>query len=82
MQHLALCVTDWVKLYEYTTGLLCLEFCRPVCPSVTPPELSSVSIPPVASEWREALSTHPDQAFAGYICNGRGSGLASPDQHL
>jgi len=56
-------------LYEYTTDLLCLDFCRraTLC---TSPQLELVATPLVVDAWARALSHHPDRAFARYVCVG------------
>lgn len=62
------CLADLVRLYEYTTDLLCLGFCRPQTDTPVPQFLSVVSTPLVVREWSCILHSHPDQAFARYIC--------------
>ena len=49
--------------------MLCLDFCRPPRPHTTQ-ELYSVSTPLCLDAWAAALASHPDQAFARYICDG------------
>ena len=61
--------TGWSLLYEYTADMLCLDFCRPPRPHTTQ-ELYSVSTPLCLDAWAAALASHPDQAFARYICDG------------
>lgn len=63
--------TGWNQLYEYTADLLCLDFGRPRrAVSQVPHELTVVSTPLITEAWASALSSHPDRAFARYICNG------------
>lgn len=59
----------WSRLYEYTADLLCLDFCQPAVEHNTH-LLNVVSTPLSVEEWSRALSAHPDQAFARYICRG------------
>ena len=56
-------------MYEYTTDLLCLDFCRR---AINPPSphLDVVTTQLVVEAWAQALSRHPDKAFAHYICTG------------
>ena len=56
-------------MYEYTTDLLCLDFCRR---AINPPSphLDVVTTQLVVEAWAQALSWHPDKAFARYICTG------------
>ena len=56
-------------MYEYTTDLLCLDFCRR---AINPhsPHLEVVTTQLVVEAWAQALSRHPDKAFAHYICTG------------
>ena len=50
---------------------MCLDFCRPAQPlHLEPPELSTVATPLKVQAWQKALSGHPDQALARYICDG------------
>ena len=56
-------------MYEYTADLLCLDFCRPNS-ALTVPALSVISTPLTRDVWVEVLASHPDQAFARYICDG------------
>ena len=56
-------------LYEYTSDLLCFDFCRPPHPH-TNYILHAVSTPLRLEAWEAALASHPDQAFAHYICDG------------
>ena len=58
--------SGWSQLYEYTSDLLCLQFCMPPTQHYSP-LLSSVNTP---LEVSRALSAHPDRAFAKYICDG------------
>lgn len=61
--------TGWTLLYEYTADLLCLTFCRPLS-SYYSEILSPVQTLLRTTAWEEALSTHPDAAFARYIVDG------------
>ena len=72
---------------------MCLDFCRPPRPvDLRLPELSRVTTPLSIWAWQEALSSHPDQALARYICEGleqgfrigfqRGSPLKSAQSNL
>ena len=65
--------TGWDLPYQYTVDLLCLEFHRSLTPH-TPEVLSEVSTW-LDEAWSRALATHPDKAFARYICNGLCSGF-------
>lgn len=60
----------FVRLYKYTPDLLCLGFLRPQTTMPIPQDMAAVSTPLVIGEWRRALQSHPDQAFAMYICEG------------
>ena len=62
-------LTGWSQLYEYTSDLLCIDFCRPPHPH-THQLLYQVSTPLCPDAWAAALASHPDRAFACYICNG------------
>ena len=55
--------------YEYTSDLMCLDFCRPAH-RITPTHLCEVTTPLRHAAWLQALAGHPDQAFARYITNG------------
>ena len=59
-------LTGWSQLYEYTSDSLCIDFCRPPHPQLLYP----VSTPLCPDAWAAALASHPDRAFARYICNG------------
>ena len=72
--------TGWDLLYRYTADLLCLEFHRPLTSHV-PEMLSEVSTPLSVEAWSRALATHPDKAFARYICKGLHSGFRVGFQH-
>ena len=61
--------TDQGELYGYTTDLLCLDFRRPRHIQWAP-DLAVVATPLIREAWAMAISTHPDQAVARYICNG------------
>ena len=55
---------------------MCLDFCRPPQPvDLRLPELSRVTTPLSIRAWQEALSSHPDQALARYICEGLEQGF-------
>ena len=58
--------SGWHLLYQHTADLLCLDFCRPP----TSLALSPVSTPLAVDAWEQALVSHPDQAYARYICDG------------
>ena len=64
-----ICLAGLPGLYEYTTDLLCLNFCRRP-DAVTAPALQSVSTPLVVEAWARVLSQHSDRAYARYICTG------------
>ena len=60
-----------VTLIQVQADLMCLDFCRPAQPlHLKPPELSTVATPLKVQAWQKALSGHPDQALARYICDG------------
>ena len=61
--------TGWSLLYVYTADLLCLDLCRPQHPH-TCLDFCPVFTPLKVDAWVKALSPHPDQAFARYICDG------------
>lgn len=59
---------------------MCLNVCRPTREHEAS-HLMEVSTPLSVEAWREALSSHPDQAFARYICNGLRHGFRVGFQH-
>ena len=60
-----------VALIQVHGRPMCLDFCRPAHPlHLKPPELSTVATPLKVQAWQKALSGHPDQATARYICDG------------
>ena len=67
-------------LYSYTADLLCLKFCKPSHPHSCQ-DLHSISTPLNPDTWAVALSSHPDRAFAQYICNGLRMGFKIGFQH-
>ena len=66
---------DWCQLYQYTSDLLCLEFCRPDHPRTTPDPLTHVSTTLSTKAWVKALAAHPDRAFAQYVTSGLQTGF-------
>lgn len=56
-------------LYAYTSDLLCLDFHRRTG-SPQLPDLGVVHTPLNVSAWADALDSHPDRAFARYVCCG------------
>jgi len=56
-------------IYEYTTDLICLDFCRRLTTHKSS-LLEQVSTPLAVEAWAKALSRHSDRAFARYICTG------------
>ena len=56
-------------MYEYTSDLLYLDFCRPSSMD-TVQAISRISTPLECNVWEEVLANHPDQAFSRYICEG------------
>ena len=59
---------------------MCLDFCRPIREHTTH-ELMTISTPLVYDVWADILATHPDQAFAHYICHGLQHGFRIGFQH-
>lgn len=53
-----------------TESLLALESCTPLETQVHPGEWAMIVTPLRLREWEKALSTHPDQEFARYVCSG------------
>ena len=74
LQPEQICLAGWSLLYQHTADLLCLNFCRPAQLHQAQ-ELMGVSTPLVLKAWLQAQSSHPDQAFARYICEGLRSGF-------
>ena len=60
--------------------MLCLNFCRPPRPHTTQ-ELYSVSTLLCLDVWAAALASHPNQAFARYICDGLWFGFRTSFQY-
>lgn len=56
-------------LYAYTSDLLCLDFHRRTG-SPRLPDLGVVRTPLNVSAWADTLNSHPDRAFARYVCCG------------
>ncbi|MCG8621205.1 MAG: hypothetical protein MJE68_04260 [Proteobacteria bacterium] len=52
-------LTGWSQLYEYTSDLLCIDFCRPPHPH-THQLLYPVSTSLCPDAWAAALASHPD----------------------
>ena len=48
---------------------MCLDLCRPQL-GHSAHQLLTISTPLVLDAWSRALASHPDQAFARYICEG------------
>ena len=65
--HTTCLPTGWSSLYKYTAELICLDSYRPSqehhCQA-----LMAVTTPLSLPAWEQALSSHPDRAFAQYIC--------------
>ena len=53
-----------------TESLLALEACRPLKAQVHRGKWATIVTPLRPREWERALSAHPDQEFAGYVCLG------------
>ena len=68
------------SLYEHTVDLLCLDFCRPSRETIAP-QLTIVSTPLHLDVWERVLSSHPDRAFARYVCLGLSHGFRIGFQH-
>ena len=68
------------SLYEHTVDLLCLDFCRPSREMIAP-QLTTVSTPLHLDVWARVLSSHPDRAFARYVCLGLSHGFRIGFQH-
>ena len=66
---------DWWQLYQYTSDLLCLEFCRPDHPRTTPDPLTHVSTPLSTKAWVKALAAFLDRAFARNVTSGLQTGF-------
>ena len=67
--HTACLLVGWHSLYRHTSDLLCLNFCTASqehhCQA-----LMAGSTPLSLPAWDEALSSHPDKAYARYVCQG------------
>ena len=63
-----------MSLYEYTSDLLCLDFCQPSsehqCQALT-----GIRTPLCAAAWNRVLVSHLDRAFARYISQGLRQGF-------
>ncbi len=80
LTHQACLHAGWPLLYKHTAELMCLDFCRPAVLHMAP-QLMWVYTPLVLEAWDQALSTHPDQAYARYIRNGLRHGFRVGFQH-
>lgn len=73
-------IAGWSLLHKDTADLLCLDFCRPSydhhCHT-----LMAVTSPLNLAAWELALSTHPDKAFARYVCRGIREGFRIGFKH-
>lgn len=65
---------EWTSLYEYTSDLLCLDFCRPSLEHQCQ-ALIGIRTPLCAAAWNRALVSHPDRAFARYTSQGLRQGF-------
>ena len=70
----------WFGLYEYTADLLCLDACRHKREHRNEVH-SGIATPLLLEEWAKSLASHPDQAFARYICAGWKEGFQVEFQH-
>ena len=72
--HTTCLPTGWSSLYKYTAELICLDFYRPSqehhCQAIM-----AVTTPLSLPAWEQALSSHPDRAFAQYICQSLRNGF-------
>ena len=69
-----LTTAGWPTSYKHTTDLVCLDLSRPAQEHEAR-ELSRIYTPLNILEWSRVLASHPDQAFAQYICEGLRSGF-------
>ena len=60
---------EWTSLYEYTSDLLCLDFCRPSSEHQCQ-ALIGIRTPLCAAAWDRALVSHPDRAFTHHVSQG------------
>ena len=65
--HTTCLPAGWSSLYKYTAELICLDSCRPSREHHFQ-ALMAVTTPLSLPAWEQALSSHPDRAFARYIC--------------
>ena len=79
-QQIPKSIAGWSHLYIYTADLLCLQFCRPHTPHYSQ-ALSTISTSLNPLAWSKALLSHPDRAFANYVCEGLCAGFCVGFQH-
>ena len=65
---------EWTSLYEYTSDLLCLDFCRPSSEHQCQ-ALIGIRTPLCAAAWDRALVSHPDRAFTHHVSQGLHQGF-------